>query len=106
MRSALNIRYDIRSLTEFKRKTTQLVGRLKTSGRPLILTVNGKAELVVQDAASYQEVMERLDAIEGIRRGLDQMKHGEGRPAAQLFKRMRRKSSLPLVAARRTPVNP
>ena len=54
MRIAIDISKDIHSLTDFKRRTTELVGQLKTTGRPLVLTVNGKAELVVQDAASYQ----------------------------------------------------
>ena len=98
MRAALDISKDIHSLTDFKRKTTELVAQLKTTGRPLVLTVNGKAELVVQDAASYQQVldlMERVEAVEAIRRGLDQMYRGKGRPAAQFSKRMRRKYGIP-----------
>ena len=50
----------------------------------MVLTVNGKAELVVQDAASYQkllEAQERMEAIEGIRRGLESMKRNAGKPA-------------------------
>ena len=43
---------DIDSLTNFKRNTTQYLQRIKESGNPLILTVNGKAEVVVQDAES------------------------------------------------------
>ena len=53
-----------------------------------MLTVNGKAELVVQDTESYQAMLERLeqiDAVEGIRRGLGQMERGEGRPAEEVF---------------------
>ena len=98
MRIAIDISKDIHSLTDFKRKTTQLDGLLKTTGRPLVLTVNGKAELVVQDAASYQQVldlMDRVEAVEGIRRGLDQMHRGKARPVAQFSKRMRRKYGIP-----------
>ena len=98
MRIALDISRDIYSLTDFKRKTTELVGQLKSTGRPLVLTVNGKAELVVQDAASYQQVldlMDRFEAVEAIRRGLDQMYRGKGRPLAQFSKRMRRKYGIP-----------
>jgi hypothetical protein len=43
---------------------------LKQTGRPEVLTVNGRAELVVQDAASYQKLLELLDyaeAVEGIK---------------------------------------
>jgi len=42
---------------------------LKKTGQPVVLTVNGKAEIVVQDAESYQKLLEakdRMEAIEGI----------------------------------------
>ena len=68
---------DIRSLTDFQRNTKSHLKRLKTTGRPEVLTVNGKAELIVQNAAAYEET---LDAICGIQRGLDAMKAGTGKP--------------------------
>ena len=57
----------------------------------MVLTVNGKAELIVQDAKSYQKLLELIDraeAIEGIRRDLESMKRGAGRPAAEVFEVM------------------
>ncbi|HEX8465306.1 MAG TPA: type II toxin-antitoxin system Phd/YefM family antitoxin [Abditibacterium sp.] len=92
MTTTLNLSQDIRSLTDFKRHTTELTEQLRTSGRPLVLTVNGKAEFVVQDAASYQamtEALERAATIEGIRRGLEQSARGEGRPASEFFAEFR-----------------
>ena len=68
---------DIRSLTDFQRHTKAHLKRLKASGRPAVLTVNGKAELIVQDAAAFEEM---LDAIRGIQRGLEGMKEGTGKP--------------------------
>jgi PHD/YefM family antitoxin component YafN of YafNO toxin-antitoxin module len=68
---------DIRSLTDFQRNTKSHLKRLKNTGRPEVLTVNGKAELIVQDAAAYEET---LAAIRGIQRGLDAMKAGAGKP--------------------------
>jgi PHD/YefM family antitoxin component YafN of YafNO toxin-antitoxin module len=70
---------------------------MKESRRPVVLTVNGKAEIIVQDAAAYQallEAVERVETLEGIRRGLEQMKRGEGRPAEEVFAEMKRKLSL------------
>ncbi len=69
--------HDIRSLTDFQRHTKAHLKRLKASGRPTVLTVNGKAELIVQDAAAFEEM---LDAIRGIQRGLDAMKKDTGKP--------------------------
>ena len=31
---------------------------------PLVLTINGRAEVVVQDAEAYQELLDRVEAIE------------------------------------------
>jgi PHD/YefM family antitoxin component YafN of YafNO toxin-antitoxin module len=71
-----------------------MVKQLKKTREPMILTVNGKAELVVQDAASYQELLEakdRIEAIEGIRRGLESMKAGRGKPLETFIKEFTKK---------------
>ena len=56
----LDLANDIRSLSDFKRNTVALLDRLRETGGPLVLTVNGKAELVVQDAAAYQALLDRV----------------------------------------------
>jgi len=89
---------DIHSLTEFQRNARQHIERLKATGRPEVLTINGKAEVVIQDAESYQKLLERIDraeAIEGIRQGLESMERGEGRPAGEVLKEIRRKYQIP-----------
>lgn len=83
---------DIRSLTDFQRNTKTHLQRLKATGRPEVLTVNGKAELIVQSAAAYEET---LDAIRGIQRGLDAMKEGTGKPYRQALDEIRVKSKIP-----------
>ena len=79
---------DIKSLSTFKRDTAKVVRQLKKTGQPVVLTVNGKAELVVQDAESYQRLLEakdRMEAIESIKRGLESMKRNAGKPAEKFF---------------------
>src|SRR3970040_1495919 len=96
MRGAmLNLANDIRSLRDFKRNTVDLLDRLRTTGHPLVLTINGKAELVVQDAEAYQALLDRVEAIEGIQRGLADVKAGRPKPARQVFARLRRKHGVP-----------
>ena len=82
---------DIQSLSTFKRDTAKMVRQLKKTGQPVVLTVNGKAEVVIQDAASYQKLLEakdRMDAIEGIKRGLATMKRKPGKPAEKFFQEL------------------
>jgi prevent-host-death family protein len=81
------------SLTNFKRKTTQFLQQLKETGEPIVLTVNGKAELVVQDAAAYQKLMElkeQWETIQAIQEGLEDMRAGRTRPASEFFAEMER----------------
>ena len=52
---------DIGSLTDFARNTKAHLERLRRTGRPELLTVNGKAEVVVQNAAAYQRLIELLE---------------------------------------------
>jgi PHD/YefM family antitoxin component YafN of YafNO toxin-antitoxin module len=89
---------DIRPLTDFKRKTAAFTKQLKKTGQPLVLTVNGKAELVVHDVTSYQklrEMIERAEAVAGIRKGLESFKRGKGIPLGRTDQRIRRKYGIP-----------
>lgn len=84
----IRLKDEINSLSNFKRNTSEFVEQLKKSGRPVILTINGKAELVVQDAESYQrllEVSERLETIEALKPAIAEMKAGIGEPADLVF---------------------
>lgn len=54
---------DIGSLTDFARNTRAHLDRLRRTGRPELLTVNGMAEVVVQNAAAYQRLIESLEKL-------------------------------------------
>jgi prevent-host-death family protein len=93
----VNLSEDIHPLTEFKRNTTGMVKQMKKTKRPVVLTVNGKAELVVQDANSYQRMLERLDrleAVEAIRQGLQDVEEGRVRDARSTLEELRKKLGL------------
>lgn len=91
----LDIANDIRSLSDFKRKTSELITRLKSTGDPLVLTINGRAEVVVQDAAAYQDLLDRVETIEALHRGFADIDAGRTKPARAVFNRLRRKHGVP-----------
>jgi prevent-host-death family protein len=94
----LDITRDIQPLTTFRRKSGQFLKQLKKSKRPVILTVNGKAQAVVQDAEAYQHLLDiaaRADVFEAVRQGLDDAAHGRMRPARKVFDDLRRKHAIP-----------
>jgi prevent-host-death family protein len=48
------------SLTDFLRNHKEHVARLVETKKPVVLTVKGKPALVIQDAESYQELLDRV----------------------------------------------
>ena len=92
-RIMIDVTQDIHSLTTFKRNSSGLMKHMKKTGRPLVLTVKGKAEAVVLDAKAYQEVASQLDAVASIRRGLAQAQRSEGRPANEVFDELEREDA-------------
>jgi PHD/YefM family antitoxin component YafN of YafNO toxin-antitoxin module len=85
---------EIHSLSDFQRNAKQHIVRMKRKRRPLVLTINGKAEMVAVDVKSFQEMLEiidRVEAVEGIRQGLGSRKRGEGKTLEQFDKEMRKK---------------
>ena len=90
----LDLTKDIQSLTTFRRKSAEFLTEMKKSKRPVVLTVNGKAEVVVQTAESYQRLLDaaaRADIYEAIRQGLDDIAHARTRPARKVFDELRRR---------------
>jgi PHD/YefM family antitoxin component YafN of YafNO toxin-antitoxin module len=82
----------IHSLTDFLRNHKAHVARLKETRTPEVLTVNGKAEVVIQDAESYQDLLNRLhdlETIAAIREGIASAERGELKPAEQVFAEMK-----------------
>ena|SRR5690606_12210508 len=75
---------DIQSLSEFQRRTKEQLKVMQRTGRPKVLTVNGRAALVVQDAKAYQKLLDLVDQAEtvlALRRRLDDTLTGAaGRP--------------------------
>jgi PHD/YefM family antitoxin component YafN of YafNO toxin-antitoxin module len=94
----LDLTKDIQSLMTFRRKSGQFIKLLRKSKRPLVLTVKGKAQAVVQDAEAYQRLLDaaaRADAREAIQQGLEDVAQGRTRPASEVFDDLRRRNGIP-----------
>ncbi len=61
--SSIDLR-NIHSLTDFKRNANAYVGQLQATQLPLVLTVNGKAAVVVQEAGAFQSLIDSLKSME------------------------------------------
>ena len=81
---------NIHSLTEFKRNANSYIETIRRTKAPIVLTVNGEAAVVVQDAIAYQKCVDQSQArelelremkLEALRKdiqvGIDQIEAGE-----------------------------
>jgi predicted transcriptional regulator len=83
---------DIRSVTDFQRNAKTHLARLKKTKAPMVLTVNGNASVVVQDAVSYQKLLNRVDELEyerefiaAVNEGLKDIEEGRVYPAREVM---------------------
>jgi len=59
---------------------------------------NGRGEIVMQDAAAYQKILDDLDELEsiaGIMRGLADVEHGRVTPLTKFETEFRKKHAIP-----------
>jgi PHD/YefM family antitoxin component YafN of YafNO toxin-antitoxin module len=82
----------IHPVTDFVRDHRSFLSRIKETGNPEVLTVNGKPEYVILDAASYQAIaneLERSRLIRALSEGIDDMQAGGGQPIDVAFAEIR-----------------
>ena len=84
----------IRPMSDFSRKPAEHIKRLKKTGKPEVLTVNGKAAIVIQDARAYEEMAGLLHSLTQIAKSKKEHDNGEGIPAHEVFKRLETKYGL------------
>jgi len=94
----MDITKDIQPMTTFRNHSAEIMRHLKETKRPVVLTVNGKAAAVVQDAEAYQRLLDiaaEASAEEGIRQGLKELEQGLGRPVEEVFDELRAEFGIP-----------
>lgn len=85
---------DICSMSEFVRNARSHADRLRKTQRAEVLTLNGAAELVVQNAEAYQRMLDRMDELEtlvALNEAAAEIDRGEGAPAEEALTRLRQR---------------
>jgi hypothetical protein len=86
-------------ITDPKGGVAGFLRALKESGQPIVLTINGKSELAVQDPESYQrllDLVDRLETIASVRAGMKDIADGRSLSLEQFKDEVRKKHGLSL----------
>lgn len=86
----INITEDIRSITELKRNANSVLAQIHKTKRPVILTVNGKAEAVLVDAKEYEKIINAFNLLKFLAPAEEDIKGGRYTEAKEFFQEFKR----------------
>jgi prevent-host-death family protein len=81
---------DIRSVTDLKRNTRDILDHLHATGRPVILTVNGRADSVLLDVRVYEKHLQAGNLAKLLAPAEREVESGQARPARDFLKEVKR----------------
>lgn len=91
----MNLAEDIRSVTDLKRHTREILDHVHVTGRPMVLTVNGRADAVIMDAAVYQKHLQAANLVRLLAPAESEAAEGRIRPARDFLAEFKRDRDLP-----------
>lgn len=83
---SLNPSEDIRSVTELKRKTKEILNHVHRTQRPVVLTVNGKADAILMDTRTYEKYLKAGNMARLLARGEEDVAAGRTRSMRSFLK--------------------
>ncbi len=90
--------YPTISFTDFQNNMKEHIERMKRSGEPELLSIEDDNVVIIQDAESYQALIDKIDFAEsvvGIRSGLEDVKNGLETDANEFFDSFQQKHQIP-----------
>lgn len=75
----------VKPISYLKSHAAEIVKEISESRKPMLITQNGEAKLVVMDVRSYEEHEETLALLKLLAIGNREIDEGKFRPAAALF---------------------
>ena len=79
----------IKPISYLKSHAAEIVRKLNEHGKPLIITQNGEAKVIIQDIESYEQTLETMALLKILALGTRQIEKGEVQAAENVIKRLR-----------------
>lgn len=86
----ISLTEDVKTMTELKNEPEKLVEQVHQTGRPIVVTKNGKPDIVVMDAAAYERQLKSANLAQLLAEGEADIKTGRTQPYEEFIKEFRR----------------
>jgi len=91
----ISVLEDIKSVSELKKKTNEIFRQMHQTGRPIIVTVNGKPDAVLMDVAVFEKRLKALNLATLLAEAEVDLKKGHVRPAREFLKEFANEPKVP-----------
>lgn len=96
---SVSITEDIKSVSDLKKKTNEIFKQMHRTGRPIIVTVNGKPDAVLLDVKVFERKLKALNLGALLIEAETEVKKGHIRPAREFIRGLKQN----IVIAKREP---
>ncbi len=86
----ISLTQDIKTVSELKKSLRAVLDQIRETGRPVVVTVNGKADAVLIGVETYETKLKALNLVPLLAKGEEDVRRGRTRPAAAFLKEWRR----------------
>lgn len=91
---SFSINQDIRSVTDLKRNTKGILKQIHETGRPVVITVNGKPDCVIVDSKIYEEQIRAQNLANLLALAEKDVEQGRTRPMRGFLKDLKNGKTL------------
>ncbi len=75
-RPLIDLESDIRPVSDFRARASETLQHVRDTRRPVVLTQRGRSVAVLVDVATYQQLLDDLEALRGVHAGLEDVSAG------------------------------
>ncbi len=91
----ISLLQDVKTVSELKRQLKAIFEQLHRTHRPIVVTVNGKPDVVLLDAATFERRLQALNLAPLLAEAEADIRKGRTRPAKEFLKELRRGTKVP-----------
>lgn len=92
---SLSLTEDVKTVSELKRGLKAVFAQIHRTGRPVVVTVNGRPDVVILDAAAFERKLRSLNLAALLARGEADVRRGRTRSARAFLEGLRRARKTP-----------
>lgn len=91
----ISLREDVKSVSELKKRTNEIFEQLHRTGRPVVVTVNGKPDAVLLDVVVFEKRLKAANLARLLDTAEDEVRRGQTRPARKFLKELKGRAKIP-----------